>query len=596
MPEFKLDLRDMRFILKEQVGIESIASAERHGALTWSDLDLVLVEGERVAREVIHPLQEGSDRIGAKLVDGQVVLAPGYDKAFRQFTSQGWNAASVTPELGGQGLPHTMAAALADMFIGACPSFYFIPGLAHAAARVIEMVGTPTQRATYCKKMYMGTWGGTMCLTEAQAGTAVGDLRTVAERTDREGTYRIKGNKIFISAGDQPITENVIHMVLARTPDAPPGIKGVSLFIVPKRRLADGRFNDVKVTGVEEKMGLHGSPTCSLAFGDDDACEGEIVGREGEGIQHMFLMMNEARIAVGLQASSMANYAYQLALAYAKERVQGVDVTAMKDPMAPRVTIIEHPDVRRMLVSMKAFSEGIRALLLLVASYVDRHELATNEVEKDRYRALAELLTPICKAYGSYRAFEVVDMAIMVHGGYGYIREYGVEGLLRDVKIAAIYEGTNGVQALDLLGRKVAMKGGAAFMTFVGWMNEFIATHKSNAVIAPLIEKLETAKNTLVAITMDFGGRNMKGDRYYPVLHASNYLEMFGHIVLARVLVEQAAIGYRLAENATDLTDLQYYQGKLETARFFIHQVLPKVEALAISIRSEDRSVLEFQF
>ncbi len=191
MPEFKLDLRDMRFILKEQVGIESIASAERHGALTWSDLDLVLVEGERVAREVIHPLQEGSDRIGAKLVDGQVVLAPGYDKAFRQFTSQGWNAASVTPELGGQGLPHTMAAALADMFIGACPSFYFIPGLAHAAARVIEMVGTPTQRATYCKKMYMGTWGGTMCLTEAQAGTAVGDLRTVAERTDREGTYRI---------------------------------------------------------------------------------------------------------------------------------------------------------------------------------------------------------------------------------------------------------------------------------------------------------------------------------------------------------------------------------------------------------------------
>jgi hypothetical protein len=342
-------------------------------------------------------------------------------------------------------------------------------------------------------------------------------------------------------------------------------------------------------------MGLHGSPTCQLSFGDNDDCHGWIVGNEGEGIQHMFLMMNEARIAVGLQASSMANWAYQLALDYAQERIQGTDVASFKDADAERIAIIEHPDVRRMLITMKAYSEGCRSLLYTTASMVDHIHAIDDPKEQERLQHLVEILTPICKAYCSYRGFEVADLAIMIHGGYGYIREYVVEGILRDIKITAIYEGTNGIQALDLLGRKIARKGGMMFMTFIQWLNDFISKNREHEVLGELIGKLESAKNTLAAITMELGQKGMNGDIYYPVLSASPYLEIFGDVVFARQLLHQAVIAHSKLDSASE-SERRFYEAKIVTARFFVNSQLQRVDTIAKTIRSDDRSALEIDF
>ena len=595
MANYKIDMRDIRFILNEQVGLKDLCDTEKFADFTAQDFDMVLAEAARFATEVIHPLQEVVESQPTRFENGRVSVPPYFHEVHGKYHAQGWGGVSLNPDLGGQGLPQTLGALCMDLFIGACPSFAFVPGLARAAGRLIEAVGTPEQVATYCEKMYEGTWGGTMCLTEPGAGSAVGDLRSTAV-LQPDGRYKVAGTKIFISAGDQDVTENIIHLVLARTPDAPAGIKGVSLFIVPVTR-PDGTHNDVTITALEHKMGLNGSPTTSLSFGDENDCYGEIIGGDGDGIRHMFLMMNEARIAVGLQASGIANFAYQLALDYAKERIQGTAAKSFKDPNAERVAIIEHPDVRRMLLTMKAYAEGSRALMLATASFVDRAETATKKNEKQKYKHLVEVLTPICKAYGSDRAFEVTDLAIMVHGGYGYIREYEVEGLLRDVKIAAIYEGTNGIQALDLLGRKVARKGGLMFMSTVGWLNEFVSKHKDKERVGGLVKKVEAAKNTLAAVTMELGQRGMKGDMEYPVLCASPYLTLFGDVVLGRMLVEQAAISEeKLAGGGLTEGETRFYEGKITTARFFVEQLLPRVDQLAVTIRSEDRSALEMDF
>jgi len=588
--DYRIDLQDIRFVLKEQLKMEELAQTEQWQDFTWEDYDMILSEAERFAKEVIHPINEDADSIGARLVDGRVKLPESFHKAFKALSTSGWGAMNADPSIGGQGLPVSLAVATSDMFIAACPSFAFLQGLSSAAARVIYDVGSKELVDTYCEKMMTGVWGGTMCLTEPGAGSAVGDLTTTAVKVEGQEYYKISGQKCFISAGDQDITDNIIHLVLARTPDAPAGIKGVSLFVVPATRM-DGTDNDIVVTALEEKMGIHGSPTCSLSFGDNGDSHGWILGEEGTGIQHMFLMMNEARIAVGLQGSSIGNWAYQLALDYAKERIQGTDIAAFKDANAPRVPIIKHPDVRRMLLTMKAYSEGVRSMLLTTAHFVDRMESTTDEKLHTRYHHLVEILTPVCKAYGSDKGFEAVDHAIMVHGGYGYIKEYKVEGLMRDLKIAAIYEGTNGIQALDLLGRKVARKGGQMFMTFIQWMNEFIAEHKDSSQHA-LIESLETAKNTLAAVTMELGQYNFKGDVYYPALSATPYLEMFGHVVNARMLAEQAIIAASKLDDASP-SEAKYYNAKIKTAEFFSNQILPKVDSIAASIRSNDRSALD---
>jgi alkylation response protein AidB-like acyl-CoA dehydrogenase len=571
---------------------------------------MVLEEGAKIATEVIAPLNSISDKEGCTYEKGKVKVPEAFHEAFKKYCEGGWIAASVDAEAGGQGLPESIALATAEMFVSASCSFTTYPGLTRGCANLIESFGTPEQKALYLEKMYSGQWTGTMCLTESQAGSAVGDVKTMAKK---EGDhYLIQGTKIFITAGDHNLTENIIHAVLARTENAPAGIKGLSLFIVPKVRInADGSLgapNDVNCSGIEHKMGLKGSSTATLNFGDEGKCQGYILGQEGQGIQLMFQMMNEARLGVGLQGFAVGNTAYLYALKYAKERIQGVEIEKMKDPNAPRVAIINHPDVRRMLLTMKSYAEGLRALIYRTAYYADLAKVATDPKEKENCENMIDLLIPIVKAYSTDIAFRLTEWAIQVHGGYGYCGEYPVEQLCRDVKITSIYEGTNGIQAMDLVGRKLSMKKGTLVMGWMKEINEFIEKHRAHPAFGPAIAQLEKAKNILVNVSMHFAKVAAGGDRLYPMLHACLYLEMFGETELAYLLLHQAIIAkdkvdaiFQKAGAASpeaqakvmeDNADAAFYTGKIHTAEFFVNNILPQGQGKSSTILSGNKSAL----
>ena len=607
---FPISMRDIRFILYEQLGIERLCEFDKFKDFSKETFDMVLEEGAKLAAEVIAPLNSIADKEGCVYEKGKVKVPEAFHEAFKKYCEGGWIAASVDAEAGGQGLPDSVALATAEMFVGASVSFTTYPGLTRGAANLIESFGTPEQKQMYLEKMYSGQWTGTMCLTESQAGSAVGDMKTMAKK---EGDhYLIQGTKIFITAGDHNLTKNIIHAVLARTENAPPGIKGLSLFIVPKVRInLDGSLgepNDVNCGGIEHKMGLKGSSTCTLNFGDDRKCHGYILGQENQGIQLMFQMMNEARLGVGLQGFALGNLAYLYALKYAKERIQGVEITKMRDPNAPRVTIINHPDVRRLLMTMKAYAEGLRALIYRSAYYADLAKVATDPKEKEYCENMIDLLIPIVKAYSTDMAFRLTEWAIQIHGGYGYCGEYPVEQLCRDVKITSIYEGTNGIQAMDLVGRKLGMKKGALIMGWMKEVNEFVEKHKAHPVFGPAIAQLEQAKNTLVNVSMHFAKVAAGGDPLYAMLHACPYLELFGEVELAYLLLDQAIIAqnklqdiFQKAGATTDeakakvieeQAEAAFYSGKVYTAEFFVNNILPKVQSTATTILSGNRSAL----
>lgn len=607
---FPISMRDMKFILYEQLGIERLCQFDKFKDFSRETFDMVLEEGAKLAAEVIAPLNSVADKEGCTFEKGKVKVPEGFHDAFKKYCEGGWIAASVDAEAGGQGLPDSVALAAAEMFVGACCSFTTYPGLTRGCANLIESFGTADQKALYLEKMYSGQWTGTMCLTEPQAGSAVGDVKTSAKKQGDH--YVIQGTKIFITAGDHNLAENIIHAVLARTENAPPGTKGLSLFIVPKVRInADGSLgepNDVNCGGIEHKMGLKGSSTCTLNFGDDGKCQGYILGQENQGIQLMFQMMNEARLGVGLQGFALGNLAYLYALKYAKERIQGVEVTKMRDPNAPRVPIIKHPDVRRMLMTMKAYAEGLRALIYRSAYYADLTKVATDPKEKEYCENMIDLLIPIVKAYSTDIAFRLTEWAIQVHGGYGYCGEYPAEQLCRDVKITSIYEGTNGIQAMDLVGRKLSLKKGALFMGWMKEVNEFIEKHKAHPVFGPAIGKLEQAKNTLINVSMHFAKVAAGGDPLYAMLHATPYLELFGEVELAYLLLDQAIIAreklqaiFQKAGATTeddqarvinDQPEAAFYSGKVHTAEFFVNNILPHVQGTATTILSGNRSAL----
>ncbi len=607
---FPINLRDMRFVLYEQLGIERLCQFEKFKDFSRETFDMVLEEAAKLAAEVIAPLNSLSDKEGCIYEKGKVQVPETFHEAFKKYCEGGWIAASVDAEAGGQGLPESVALAAAEMFVGAGVSFTTYPGLTRGCANLIESFGTAEQKQMYLEKMYSGRWTGTMCLTEPQAGSAVGDVKCLAKK---EGDhYLIQGTKIFITAGDHNLTENIIHAVLARTENAPPGTKGLSLFIVPKIRIsADGTLgepNDVNCGGIEHKMGLKGSSTCTLIFGDEGRCHGYILGQENQGIQLMFQMMNEARLGVGLQGFALGNLAYLYSLKYAKERIQGVEVTKMRDPHAPRVNIIKHPDVRRMLMTMKAYAEGLRALIYRSAYYADLARVATDVKEKENCENMIDLLIPIVKAYSTDIAFRLTEWAIQVHGGYGYCGEYPVEQLCRDVKITSLYEGTNGIQAMDLVGRKLSLKKGALVMGWMREVNEFIEKHKTHPVFESAVAQLEQAKNTLVNVSMHFAKVAAGGDPLYPMLHASPYLELFGEVELAYLLLDQAIIAQEklqaIFEKAGATTDeakagvveeqaeAAFYSGKIHTMEFFVTNILPKVQSTATTILSGNRSAL----
>ncbi len=610
--EYRADIRDIAFVLFEQLDVQDMNQGH------FADFDegmyrMILEEARKLAEETIAPLNSTGDRQGCRFEDGEVKTPDGYKAAYDVYTQSMWGSTAVAPELGGMGLPTPVAMAVLEVFTGACPAFGMYPGLTTAAGNLIAARGSDWMKNIILPHLVAGDWAGTMCLTEPQAGSAVGDAKTIAERAGEH--YLLKGSKIFVSGGEHDLTENIIHLMLARTPDAPEGIKGLSLFMVPKFVVdEDGRLgerNDVKCVGIEHKMGINGSATCTLAVGDGDGAKGWIVGEEGEGIKHMFLMMNEARIGVGVQGYAVAAAAYGNALAYAKDRVQGTKLVDLKNAGARRVTIIEHADVRRMLLRMRSFVAGMRALGITLGKLASEWEHDPKSSEGELKRDILEVLTPICKAWCTDMGFEVTREAIQVYGGYGYIGEYPVEQYLRDAKIFSIYEGTNGIQAMDLLGRKMARKGGMAFMQVVQWLGEKVAAAEATGQFDAEVALLQKSQERLGGAAMHLSQVGMTGDQEAAVAHAVDMLALFGDVVIGGLLAEQAAVAHaairRLAEaDGVDLDDAKargawvrenaearFYAGKADNLRFYVHQHLPRTAALSHAIRSTDRPVLD---
>ncbi len=597
--EYVVDKRDINFVLFEQLKVhEQLAGVPRYKEFDRDMYQAVLDMAADLAEQTVAPVNKVGDREGVKLdKDGNITTPACFKPAYKAIAEAGLIAASMNPEHGGQGIPHVVDIATHEMLSGAATAFNMYPGLTRAAANLLTWEGTPAWiRDTAVTRMLGGQWAGTMCLTEAGAGTAVGDNRAKAVPTGEEGVYHLTGEKVFISGGDQDLTENIIHLVLARLPDAPPGTKGLSIFVVPKFLFDSsgklGARNDAKVVGIEHKMGINGSATCTIALGATGPCVGYLLGKGGQGMEIMFIMMNEARIGVGIQSLGLASGAYQGALAYCKDRVQGTPVENFRDADPPRITINQHPDVRRMLLSMRCKVDAMRSLVYSVANRFDKTHHG-EESEKDYLLGLVELMTPIVKAHCSDVAYDVTSTALQCYGGYGYIGEYPAEQYVRDSKICSIYEGTNGIQAMDLLGRKMRKGQGMLFMQWLNEANEELERCRPIAAMADEVAALERARDQLGQTSMHLGMVGAQGNLRGAMLQATPFLELFGTVVLGLHSVWQARVAHAAIQDGATGDDLKFYKGKLANARFYCKNILPKATALAKAIQAGDESPLE---
>ena len=588
MSHFKVNERDIFFILKEQLGYGSLCKLDRYRDMDVETLDMVVSEAAKFAKGVVGPLQETGDRHGVKYADGSVRCAPGFREAFSLCGENGWIAATSDPAHGGQGFPRMLGIVLNDLMYGASVSFHMAPSLTHGAGHLIESFGTKELKDRYIPNMFAGRWSGTMCLTEPQAGTNLASIRTKAIRDGDH--YRIKGTKIFITWGDHDLTENIIHLVIARIEGAPAGVKGISLFVVPKIRVHDdgslGEPNDVTCAGVEHKCGLHGSPTCVLNFGDNDDCIGYLCGEENKGLAHMFQMMNSARINVGVGGIGIAATAYQNALAYAKERIQGPDIGRRKSGEVP---IIDHPDVRRMLLWMKATVEGMRSMAYTAGLWLDLAFESQDEQERERCRALVDFITPVVKAYCSDMCFRVCESAIQCLGGYGFTREYPLEQYLRDSKILSLYEGTNGIQSMDLMGRKLTMDGGAPIKAFLSELRAFCTRYADHTLIGDHVRSLVEAAVRLQELA-SIMRKTLETDPLQWASKTYPALLCFAEATMVWRLLDMAAIAQRKIDEG-DASE--FHTGKVMQAMYFADVTLPALLArLEISGRPS-REVVE---
>lgn len=608
-----VNLRDQQFVLFEQIGIEKLFEKEQFADYSKDVVLMMQNEAEKMAVNVILPTYAEGDKEACHLdKDGQVRVPKCYHDAFKKYCAGGWVAPMKAPEFGGQGAPIVVYTACTELFSAANYAFLMYPGLTLGAGGLVEHYGTEELKNKYMYKLFAGEWGGTMCLTEPGAGSDVGALKTTAKRLP-DGKFLISGTKCFISSGDHDLTPNIIHPVLARIEGDPAGTGGISIFIVPKYRVNEdgslGERNDVKTGNVEHKMGIRGSATCTLNFGDEGKCIGELLGKEREGMRIMFQLMNEARLEVGLQGLGHASAALEHAVQYAKERIQSTPVWEMKNPDAKAVPIIMHPDVRRDLLWMKAYVEGIRAMNYFAAYSLDMAKVGATPEERAKYQGFAELLTPVCKAYSSDMACLVTSKAVDVYGGYGYCQEYPVEQYMRDVKIACLYEGTNGIQSLDLVGRKLGMNKGMNTMNMMGEIDATIKKVKSIDDLQKYGAKLEEAYNAAVDLTMTFAALGKSSSFLIPILNASSYLELFGDLLLGHFLFQGAAIakekldaifaakgadsiGKKRALVHTD-KDVAFYEGKIASAKFFAIEVLSSVKAKCEAIKIGDKTTIE---
>ncbi len=591
MAQLISDRRDVDFVLYEQLQAEDLCRHKRFAEFNRKTIDLIITEARNLAVKELLPTQKIGDEEGCRLENGQVAVPEAFKRAYDLFVEGEWVAMTEDPEWGGQGMPKSVAIAATEFFVGANCAFSMYPGLTHGAGQLVEAFGTEQQKAMFLKKLYTGEWCGTMMLTEPEAGSDVGALTTTAVKND-DGTYSISGNKIFISGGDHDLVENIIHPVLARIEGAPAGTQGISLFLVPKIWVNDdgslGEPNDVVCTGIEEKMGIHGNATCSMALGGKGRCRGMLLGEENKGMRAMFLMMNEARLLVGIQGFSFASASYLYALNYARERVQGKSLLQMKDPDAPSVPIIQHPDVRRQLLTMKAYVDGMRSLLYYTARCFDRKNISDDTAEKEKYQGIIDLLIPIAKGYISDRACEVCSHGVQVYGGYGYIKEYPVEQLLRDCRITPIYEGTNGIQAMDLLGRKLGLNKGKPVMDLFGEIQRTIAQARQVPTLEALAARVEKALNKLGEVALHLGATAMSPKVLTAFAFAHPFMEASGDVMMAWMHLWRAVTAAPRLEKLVGSLDPEarqakarqdrnaaFYEGQLKTAEFFICNLLP---------------------
>jgi alkylation response protein AidB-like acyl-CoA dehydrogenase len=588
MHEYQAPLDDMKFVLRELVDLELLAQLPGFSDMTLDVADSVLEEAAKFAAGVLSPLNRSGDLEGARWEDGQVLTAGGWKQAYTRFAADGWNAVSCPAELGGQNLPRVLSALIEEMWNSANMAFALCPMLTRGAIDAIELRGSEAQRDTYLPKMVSGEWTGTMNLTEPQAGSDLSAVRTRAVPTG-DGRYRITGQKIFITYGEHDLTGNIIHMVLGRAAGAPEGVKGISLFLVPKFLVnADGSLgerNDVHCVSIEHKLGIHASPTCVLAYGQNGGAIAELVGEENRGLEYMFIMMNAARYSVGLEGVGLSERAYQTALTYARERIQSTEAGVRG---GNRVPIVRHPDVRRMLLLMKSQTEAMRALSSVVAVSLDAARLHPGAEERESHQTFADLMIPVIKGWCTENSVDIASLGVQVHGGVGFVEETGAAQFMRDARITPIYEGTTGIQANDLIGRKLARDGGHAAQLVIAQMRalagDLVATPnltEAAAAFSGAIDALERAIRYVV--------ENYATDIRGVSVGAVPMLKLFGIIaggwqLLRSALISQRRLAAPKGNGAEAGFGTGFYEAKIATARFYADHVLSQASGLSHSI------------
>lgn len=575
----------MRFVLKHIVGLEELNKLAGYEEATPDIVDTMLDEANKLASRLLSPLNPTGDKAHCQHSEGGVVTTPaGFKDAYKQYAENGWNSVPFSPEFEGQGMPWAVAFPVQEMWHSANMAFGLCPMLNQGAVELLEAHGSQAQKEKYLPKMISGEWTGTMNLTEPQAGSDLAALTTKAVPAPElgEGVYRISGQKIFITFGEHDLTDNIIHMVIARVPGAPLNAKGISLFVVPKF-LDDGSRNDVICASIEHKLGINGSPTCTMSFGDNDGAIGYLVGEENKGLMYMFTMMNNARMSVGLEGVAVAERAYQRAVEYAKERVQSSNIM---NPKGGSVAIIQHADIRRMLLTMRAYTEATRALAYYTVSQLDRAKKSSDAAVKARAQGLVELLTPVVKAWSTDKAIETTSLGIQVHGGMGYVEETGAAQHWRDSRIAAIYEGTNGIQCNDLMFRKTARDGGATAKAFLADVEATLKALEAagDETCTVLRTQLLAAKATLEKALEWLLAQSEAKKLDQMAGAAANYLDLFGFVACGEMMAREALAA--VAELKSDASNAAFYTTKLQTVRFYAEQLLPRAQGLLAPITS----------
>lgn len=593
MTHYNIDERDMMFNLLECPGLEPLQALNAFDECSEDTLRMVFDQAAKFSNEVLAPLLIPADREGCEIKDGKVSLPAGIAEAFEQYRELGYIGMTISSEVGGLEMPHFFSMPVAEMECGSFVSFSMLPLLTRGSARLIYSFGSQELKDLYCERMFTGEWTGTMCLTEPGAGSDVG--AGVTKAVPEGDHYKITGTKIFITWGEHDLTENIIHLVLARIPGSPAGSKGLSLFVVPKNRVdAEGNIlggNDVQCGNIEHKMGINASPTCVINFGTNDDCIGYLLGEAGQGMKYMFQMMNEARLEVGVQGQAQASAAYLSAVNYAKERVQG---TIREGKEVRPAKIVEHPDVRRMLLKMRAISEGCRALLYQMGLYMDISHHGEGE-NKAKHQALVDLLVPICKSYCSDQGFRVSELAIQTYGGYGFCQEYPVEQYMRDLKISSLYEGTNGIQAMDLVFRKILMDKGEKLKVFAGEVQQLCGA-VATTPLKDLAGALGAGLQSVVDAAMHFGGLMAQGKDDEVRFMATDFQDQMGHVVLCYFLLKQAHVAQQALDNGAEGSDKAFYEQKIVTTRYAFEDILPVAIGALNLLKRNDISGLKATF